>query len=146
MEANSKLDLENFLHKAPPTGSICTLFIKNNCPTDWGVVIIEGGARFWNRDGTDYSTGAIPLNLPAGAQDQLRSIDANKCVLTVLGACKVTIPGKPEQVLTAQSNAGADECAIGINMVIGPKHFAFNDDTKRTLGDEIEGLIELKVV
>lgn len=140
-----KLDLEKFFQIAPLAGSICTVFVKNNCPPDWGIVIIEAGARFFNKDGTDYFTGAMPVNLPSGAQDQLRSIDANKCVLTVLGAVKITQPGQSEQIVTATGSVGPNECSIGINFILGPKYFVLNDESQKTLGLEVSELVELKV-
>jgi hypothetical protein len=144
MEAKS-LDLEKFLQFAPPTGSICTVYVKNKCPQDWGIVIIEAGARFFNRDGTDFFTGTIPMNLPSGAQDQLSSNDPAKCVLTVIGAVKITEPGQPEQILTATSNSRPNECGVGVNFTIGPKAFVLNEENRKSLGLDISQLIEMNV-
>jgi hypothetical protein len=99
----------------------CEFVLANDCPSSWGVVIVAGGVRFFNSDGTDFTDGPKQINLTSGNSYSFHSADPEKCVKQNFLAMTVYVPGEGAQNMTWQGPfAGEGECWIRDGVILGP--------------------------
>jgi hypothetical protein len=130
--------LEPFLYLTPPTTGVFTLEFKNNCTIDMNVVIKRIAARFINDDGTDFIKESA-VTIYAQEKQSLVSNDASKCVSLVIAALTVSIPNRPDQILTGQSASKPGMCGDYAIFSVNPK-----PSVRSTNADDILELINTK--
>lgn len=80
----------------------CELIVENGTPAGSEVDIIQGGAKFFYRDGTNDMDGPRPINLHGGNQrTSFYSKKPSGCVYQIFVAIKVK--AKSQKLLQAQS-------------------------------------------
>lgn len=108
--------------KTTPAGQInCQITVTNDCPEDWGVVILVGGCRFFFTDDTDYTDGPKTLDLASGESATFTCDKAEGCVHQFFLALSVKAGDEPAQSLTAQECAPDGECLLRDAVVLGVK-------------------------
>jgi len=98
----------------------CEFDVCNDTPPEWNVTIVEGGARFFNSDGTDYTDGPRAINVPTGTCAPFNSVDNTKCVKQVFLAVNVSVPGEEPQTFTYQTEMSPEgQCWTRQGVVLG---------------------------
>jgi hypothetical protein len=101
------------------TNGVCQFVLSNETPPEWQVTVIEGGARFFNSDGSDYTDGPTPMTVPTGSSYTFESADSSKCVKQIFLAINVQVPGEDPQTMTYQTEMASDgECWISQGVVL----------------------------
>lgn len=119
IEAEIKEDLVQRL-KAKVLNGTCAFVLCNDTPEEWGVVVTEGGAKFFYSDGTDDTDGPKPLNLATGACYSFHSGESSKCVKQVFLAINVAVPGEAPQTMTYQTEMAPDgQCWVQQGVTLG---------------------------
>jgi hypothetical protein len=121
------LDLKDRLEKAKTENprmkllnGVCTFVLANETPPEWEVTVIEGGAKFFNSDGTDYTDGPKALNVPSASSYTFASADPSKCVLQIFLAINVSVPGEAPQTMVYQTEMAPEgECWISQGVTLG---------------------------
>jgi len=90
---------------------VCVVGVTNGCPAEWGVTIINIGAKFWFQDlgGNiigDQTVSKI-TNLGSNQSDQVASREG--CVRNVLAACTVMYNGQ-SKVLQNTTQGDPQHC------------------------------------
>src|SRR3981081_3179946 len=121
------LDLKERLAKAKTESpkprllnGVCAFVLSNETPAEWNVTVIEGGAKFFNSDGTHYTDGPKAMNVPTGSSYTFVSADASKCVKQIFLAINVSVPGEAPQTMVYQTEMAPDgQCWISQGVTLG---------------------------
>jgi hypothetical protein len=112
-----------------PLNGICEFVLKNGTPPEWGVVITQGGAKFFYSDGTDYTDGPKSLNLRSGDSYSFYSDDASKCVKQVFLAINVYVPGEGEQTEQGSTEMAEEgKCWTRLGLELGKRDIISEDE------------------
>jgi hypothetical protein len=132
-----KLQDKQFQPSGKTVAGLCYVTLTNQCPPEWGVVIVSGGVKFFNDDGTDYTDGPKPLNVPSGHSTTFVSKDPNKCVHQYFLAINVRV-GNEQQSMTHQDGVEPGECMLHVTLTLGPTKSVRKDFLKKDKGNLIE--------
>jgi hypothetical protein len=124
-------DLLERLAAIQPRNGTCQVTMTNNCPADWGAVIVAAGCKFFYDDGTDYTDGPVAMNVGTGGSYTFVSDKAAGCVQGILLAATVELPNQNRQTVTASEAAPTGECLIHVTESLGPQ----NSGARHKLGE-----------
>ncbi|MBC2806595.1 hypothetical protein C3Y94_025935 [Rhizobium ruizarguesonis] len=101
----------------------CEFIVSNDSPPEWRVRILQGGAKFFNHDGTDFTDGPHNLHLDSGQQYSFYSNDSNQCVVQVFLAVTVNVPDEGDQTLTYTTpKAPEGRCKLRAGVSLGQQN------------------------
>jgi hypothetical protein len=123
------------------TTSFCQITVTNACPTEWGVVILVGGCKFFFSDDTEYTDGPKALDLRSGESATFITNKPEECVHQFFLALSVKAGDEPAQSLTKQEGVPEGQCLLHESITLGPKQRVAADALARR---EIYSLLELR--
>ncbi|TAU37813.1 hypothetical protein ELI44_32930 (plasmid) [Rhizobium ruizarguesonis] len=101
----------------------CEFILLNDTPPEYRVRIVQGGAKFFNHDGTDFTDGPHNLNLDSGQQYSFYSNDSSQCVVQVFLAIEVNIPDEGDKTFTyTTEKAPEGRCKLRAGIKLGQQN------------------------
>jgi|GEM_PF-6407216 len=109
------------LLKNATLSQLCTVSLQHRLPCEWGVVVVNGGVKFFYDGGGDFIDGPYSLNLTCGQDTYFRNNDTSKCVKQVQIFITVVFPGQPGQPFGQAQVCPAGQCILQGGFVLRPK-------------------------
>ena len=129
--SNPEMDVNDLFaafQQGSDQGGLCDVKITNGTPPEWNATIIEVGAKFFYRDGSDFTDGPKSVNLGVNDSVILSSDDPSRCVHGVYVLVRVHIPGDDPQLFphTEQAEKG---CLLHVPLTLGKKDPTSDSET-----------------
>jgi hypothetical protein len=121
--------------------SYCQITVTNECPADWGVVIVVGGCKFFYSDASDYSHAPKEIDLLAGQSAVFITDKPAGCVHQFFLALSVKAGDEPARPMTYQDGVPEGECLLHETITLGPKQRVAAEALNRR---DVFSLIELR--